>query len=421
MDKHRKGEILAFHDKLNPLVMDTVDLGNQVDIMRQSGAEFRGELNDLLAETQKLAEHMKLTVQLPRPLSVEAGSLNSDIDAVYFASNSEYAKAKIFPELQTEEIIFSAVAGLLSVMIDMVFVGTPEVVTIWRGGKNFDGSILTGLLRKAGKDSDGELNSILQWLSEHCKVPYDISAVKNIMYPNNHRLRSLSHDPFLGLFFAVADILMGTTTCIGNDGKIKILLNWQTDTSQKLLAVFYYIGHLLSDLCTARGLPVPGAFLTQFFVGDGSDDSLAKIAENMYRDGYDLRHFASMSVPVVVKDLLICAYLRITGTEHVFQGAFSENTEREYRKLQETLKQEKMLLIANTVATAGNVIKLVSPPVSGNPCAINAVQWFAMIRSGITAVKAANRDRVPESVIAARFAINQTWQKLKGIEETQSL
>ena len=414
MMENEREEILAFRGGLNQLATDTAELGRNIDAVRRSDAEFRGEINDLLTETRKLAESMGLLVDLPQPLYAELVSLNTDIDAACFASHAEPAKSKIFPELRTEELIFSVLAGLLSVIIDVVFVGTPEVVKIWRGGENFDGSILTGLLRKAGKNGDGELNSILQWLSDHCKVPYDISAAKDIMYPNNHRLKSLSHDPFLGLFFAVADMLMGTTTCIGNDGKIKILFSWQTDTSQKLLAVFYYIGHLLSDLCTARGLPIPGAFLTQFFVGDGSDDSLAKIADNMYQDGYDLRHLASMSVPVVVKDLLISAYLQLTPTERVFQGTFSQNTEKEYWKLQETLKREKMLWIANTVATAGNVVKLVSPPVSGNPCAINAVQWFAMIRSGISIVKAASRDCTTENVIATRFAINRAWRELKS-------
>ena len=411
MDK--KEEILVFRNKLGMLATNTADVKHQIDTMRQNDAELRSELNDLLTEVRKLAEDMGQTVDLPQPLPIETVSLNADIDVAYSAFNAEFMKTKIFPKLRTEEMIFSAVVGLLSVMIDVVFVGTPEVVRIWRGGENFDGSILTGLLRKVGKNSEGELNPIFQWLSEQCKIPYDIPLAKDIMYPNNHRLKSLSHDPFLGLFFAVADILMGTTTCIGNDGKLKILFNWQTDTSQKFLAVFYYIGHLLSDLCTARGLPIPGAFLTQFFVGDDSDDSLAKIASSMYRDGYDLRHLASMSVPVAIKDLLITAYLRITGTRYVLQGAFSQKTEKEYWELQEKLKKEKMILVSNMVATTGNAVKLVLPPSSGNPCAINIVQWFAMIRSGIVAVKAMSRDRIPEELIATRFAIDNTWRQLK--------
>lgn len=420
--KSRKGEILVFHGELDLLSADMDDLGRQIEAVRQEETASRDELDDLLTEVQELADDMGLTIDLPQPLPVEEVPLDPDIDAVDLALDIDIGPENVgaLPQLHTEEWIFSAVAGLLSVIIDVVFVGTPEVVKLWRGGEAFDGSILTGLLRKVGKDRDKGAGPILRWLSERCKVPYDISAAKGVLCPDDHRLKSLAHDPFFGLFFAVADILMGTTTCIGNDGKIKILPSWKTDPSQKFLAVFYYIGHLLSDLCTARGLPIPGAFLTQFFVGDGLDGSPAKIAREMYRNGYDLRHLASMAVPVAVKDLLISSYLQLVGTEPISQGAFSQSTEKEYQELQRALKRTKMLLCADLVATMGNVIKLIAPPANGDPCAIDIVQWSSMIRSGITVMKAANRDRIPERVIATRSAIDRAWQRSKSEDGTEA-
>ncbi len=79
-------------------------------------------------------------------------------------------------------------------------------------------------------------------------------------------------------------------------------------------SVFYYIGHIVSDMFTSRGIPVPGFFLTQFFTNGGADNSIARIAEKMYLDGYDLRHFASMSAPIVVKDIILHLYLKLTQT-----------------------------------------------------------------------------------------------------------
>ena len=119
--------------------------------------------------------------------------------------------------------MIASVAGIASVLIDVIFVGTPEVVKIYRGGERFDGSLSTTVLRKIGKTADGELIPILQWFSDVCKVPYDLSLQKGVMNPNNHRLRSFAHDPFLGLFFAVADILCGTTTCIDEEGRLRVL------------------------------------------------------------------------------------------------------------------------------------------------------------------------------------------------------
>jgi len=187
------------------------------------------------------------------------------------------------PKLTTQDVVVSSIAGIISVIIDVVFVGTPEVVKVLGGGENFDGSILTSALRKFGNDKDGNLTSIFGWLSDKCKVPYDIPLKSGILTPNNHRLRSFSHDPLFGLFFAVADIILGTTTCINSQGMFTVLVNKnKAPTIEKWLSVLYYLGHIISDLCTARGIPIPGFCLTQFFAGETGESSIAQIAEAMY-------------------------------------------------------------------------------------------------------------------------------------------
>lgn len=399
--------VIAFQDSLGPLGESLAALEKSLSTTKEEMQKDRDRQNSLITELNSLTETIETGLYLAPLPDIGCTQTDEEVDSALLQISQS---AKCFPALSGEEYVVSSVSGILSAIIDVVFVGTPEVVKLYKGGENFDGSILTGLLRKIGKDSNGELSPILQFLSDKCKVPYDIPAIKGVVTPNNHRLRSLGHDPFLGLFFAIADILMGTTTCIDNSGNLKILISQKNvPITEKFLSVFYYIGHIISDLFTARGIPVPGAFLTQFFTNGTSENSLAKIAERMYLDGYDMRHFASMSTPVIVKNLVVDSYLAITEQP---VGLPISLAEKEYHDLNRRLKREKMMFISNAVATTGNAVKFLAPPNSGNPCALNMPQWMEMIRSSIQVVRIAMRDRTVESAIENRIAIDENWKKL---------
>lgn len=378
----------------------------QALITQETGT--REELNDLTQRLQKLSKNMRVNISLPLPLQeMNINEVNLLLDE---SVKIDGTKCKKFPELSTADIIISSMAGIIAAAIDIFLVGTPEIVKIYRGGENFDGSILTKAFRKLG---EGPLGNLCKKLETICKVPYDISAIKDGMYPQNHRLRSLSHDPFFGLFFAVFDIMMNTTTFIDNSGCLRILHNthYKTPILEKILCVFYYIGHIVSDVFTARGIPVPGFFLTQFFTDGGRDNSIARIAEGMYRDGYDLRHFASMSTPLIVKNIIIKFYLKLSEkAESISPSSLSE---REKIDLDRKLKKEKMNFVANSIAVGGNAIKFFVPPYSCNPCSINTPEWLAFIKSGITILKAQARDFSAEEAIENRSEIDTVWQKLR--------
>ncbi len=393
-------------DDLRSLDEQKTAVTDEVQKVIQDETVIRDDINSLITEVEELSALLGCPTEVLDPLPDIDIQFNAEIDQAIVEVGG---KARAFPPMSTTEYIVSALSGTLSVIIDVLLVGTPEVVKIYRGGERFDGSTLTELIRKIKPEDGSETGAILKWLSEKCKVPYDISCKKGIVTPDNHRLRGLGHDPFLGLFFAIADIIMGTTTCIDNNGGIRILPNYEASKTEKLLSVFYYIGHIVSDLFTARGLPIPGFFLTQFFTGEDGSKSLAKIAESMYTDGYDTRHLASMSVPVVVKDLVIEAYCRMTKPE---KSGFLPIAEKELAEQAYTLKKEKMLFISNSVGVTGNLIKFVAPPSCCNPCALNVAQWFAFIRSSIVMTKAACRDRTVESVLEGRSRIQQEWERL---------
>ena len=391
---------------IRDLSEETGEVSSDVATAIKRETEIRDDINSLISQVEELSALAGCPTEYIEQLPDVDISFNAEIDQAIVEIGG---KARAFPPMSTTEYIVSALAGTLSVIIDVLLVGTPEVVKIYRGGERFDGSTLTELIRKIKPEDGSETGAILKWLSEKCKVPYDISCKKGVVTPDNHRLRGLAHDPYLGLFFAIADIILGTTTCIDNNGGIRILPNYEASKTEKLLSVFYYIGHIVSDLFTARGLPIPGFFLTQFFTGEDDSKSLAKVAESMYLDGYDTRHLASMSVPVVVKNLVVEAYCRMTKPEI---NGFLPIAEKELAEQANALKKEKMLFIANSVGVAGNIIKFVAPPSCCNPCALNAAQWFAFIRSSIVMTKAACRDRTVESVLEGRSRIQQEWERL---------
>lgn len=398
--------IIQFDEEFHSLEATTSSINSTMAEAIEQQAEQRTKQNELLAEINALAEQMGVIHEQLEPSTPMFSHLDCQLEDYY----SQYKTVvKRFPELSSIEWVYASLAGIISVAIDVIFVGTPEVVKIYKGGENFDGSRLTAILREIGTDPSSKSYAVFHWLSDKCKVPYDLSAVKDVMYPNNHRIRSLGHDPFLGLFFAVADILLGTTTCIDNSGHIQILVGKHAAPMQeKHLAVFYYIGHIFSDICTARGIPVPGFFLTQFFAGDGTYNSIAKKAELMYLDGYDMRHLASTSVPVIVKNLLIDAYLMLSKEEIDTVGI----AEKEIAEQQAVLKKEKMIFISDCIATGGNLAKILLPPSCGNPASINLTQWGQFIHSSIAVVMATTRDIKVEQIVAQRKAIDDSWEHL---------
>lgn len=414
MKEIKKDEIITFNEILEPFGGQILDASKELIEEKLLEQEQRQDLNDLIERIKKLDENGYGEISKIQLLEIpEITNINLTIDSLMRERYKEL-KCSRFSKLTTTDIIVSSVAGLIAVAIDVMLVGTPEVVKIYRAGERFDGSVLTKAIRKM---SEGPIAGFAEKLSKICKVPYDISIVKDGMIPNNHRLRSLSHDPFFGLFFAIFDIVCNTTTFIDNAGYLRIILspiNNKTLT-EKILAVFFYIGHIVSDLFTSRGIPVPGFFLTQFFTTGGSDSSIAKIAENMYNDGYDMRHLASMNAPVLAKSIILSAYLQLSEKKPIF---ITEPVAiKEKQTLLTALKKEEMNLIADSIAVCGNTVKFFAPPYSCNPCSLNVAEWFSFLRSSINMARAAMRDLSVEQVLDNRKEIDRIWDRLLAQEE----
>lgn len=404
-----QNNIINFGDQLNPLSRDVQRIAHEVSREYDNQKQIKDEINDIVDRMGILASEMGVDIDTTKTEELVFSEINIEVDSCYKIAKN---KIKKFPKLSSTEMFYSVIVGVLSVAIDLVFVGTPDVVKLRDGTEKFDGGIFTSVLRKVGNDPNQKSYAVFHWLSENCKVPYDLSAVKGVVNPNNHRIRSLGHDPLFGLFFAVADIILGTTTCIDNAGHLQILIGKnQASMQEKFLSVFFYIGHILSDLCTARGIPVPGFFLTQFFVGDGGSDSLAKKAEMMYYNGYDMRNLASSSIPVIVKNLLIDAYCLLESEESSIGLGIAET---EIAKMQKELKREKMEFVSDCVAVGGNLGKIFLPPNCGNFAALNYIQWGQFIKSSLAMASVAMRDTTVEEIVDTRRKIDDKWNSLKN-------
>ena len=384
------------------------ELDGSVEDIRERMLNYHRES----AETKELLNELYSLLGIERvdensgELEFNLASLNTTIDGLIEGGHLGGAN------LSGVDVVVSVVAGVVASIIDIVLVGTPEIVKVYRGGENFDGSVLTKLIRKAGED--GPLKDLTEWLSDKCKVPYDVSALKDTVAPNNHRLRNFGHDPLIGLLFAVVDIILGTATVIDDSGHIKIIVRDKDYPEyQKWLAVVYYLGHLISDVCTARGLPIPGSILTQFFAKEGDEESLARVVERMYNDGYDLRHLASMSTPVAVKNLIVDAYLYFLSDETV--NLVGSIAEREIKEQRVEAHKYRMRLCSDAVGCSGNVLKFFIPPTCGNITALNLPEWTSLIKNTIYELSYQLRDKSVEKAILNREIINDNWEKLLGV------
>ncbi len=152
--------------------------------------------------------------------------------------------------------------------------------------------------------------------SKVSKVPYDAQDNRNTtirvegLSAYYHRLLSLGHDPLLGLIFGVADILTGRMTTIDKTGKIvsQVMENYadrkETDV---FAAIAKQIIHFKSDITTSMGLPAPLMSLFDFLqfgkIGE-YDQTIAEIVQGMYYEGYDFIHFCTLSIPVMIVEVV---------------------------------------------------------------------------------------------------------------------
>lgn len=263
--------------------------------------------------------------------------------------------------------------------------------------KNLDTSNITRLKTNSLKES-GEINEIVDnriknlFSSEQIKnlenkfrVPYDASTSIGLyrpvegLNPKTHRIQSLGHDPILGFYYGVKDILRGEFTAVNNAGEVINQFTSPNETGMSLFeAIAAHFGHLLSDVSTPAGLPFP--FMSQLLKLKGGDIegfSYNRLVKNMYAKGYNFNHLLAMSVPALIIEVSVrLSYFIISlANGKSFLDSIPINNP----------KVDKMLFQTYLIASGCNGVKIIAS--NGNIFAFNPVLWGATLKYGFSEFK----------------------------------
>lgn len=270
------------------------------------------------------------------------------------------------------DYVIVGTAGVLAFLTDVFFVAIPKTMTAGTYmGQH--GSIITEKLQSLKLPP-----SVQSWLKNH---PEDVITPYDHTGGGDHRIDTFGHDPVLGFIMGTLDIIRGGATTI-KWGDIAFETGLAAKVSNPLTALITQFLHMLSDVATPRGLPVPFASVMRALkVGSFQDPSgktltLSQMTLWMYHNGYDLRHFVTMGITPATIEIVLRAYLMI---QH-----FSLHGEVEFR-LADNPKYRSMLLSAHAIACAGNAGKIAL--MQGNPLAINYAEWLALLRYLVPSLK----------------------------------
>ena len=302
-------------------------------------------------------------------------------------------------KLDSYDIAAAVLAGVAGALTDLIVVRIPTG-GMWNAEWQ-SGSELTFALRKGALDSDN-------WLSGMAKVPFDGVNETGIsgMGPRSHRVQTFGHDPLLGWALGTMDIMQGTLTGIDATSVVHVV-EVGNPTPNLMVALGLQVAHLLSDVVTPMGLPLPGwtALLAVPAGAVGPDNlSVGEMARWMYLRGYSTWHLATMATSVAVTEAFVRSYYAIrqlldpeyehrVSVEKVRARADRVGDEPRYRSLS---------LLAHSIATAGNAGKLIL--YGGNPLALNVAQWAILSR------KLVQRLQTPAAgeVLVGQHAANAT-------------
>lgn len=310
----------------------------------------KAEIDAVLAKHQKLGEHLGWTEGLDR-----------------------------------YDVALAVSSGVLSGLIDIFLVQVPSH-SGFLGSPSSEG----GWLSNKVKELFGDVlpPERIKELENMYTVSFDPSSSSGLKYkveglgPRTHRYQSLGHDPILGFIFGVKDLLFGEFTAIDKLGRVIV-----QQTTAPLMQGEYFIvrlleaiknvgGHLVSDVATNAGLPAPLMPLLSFFqfgtIGK-QGYTIAEVARQMYRSGYDFRHFTAASVPVAISELIV----RIGYMVKMIQ---SGATLAEALPITPSSKLRRQLLISHATAALINAGKVT---VTNNPLAISWPLVLILLRYAV--------------------------------------
>ena len=331
--------------------------------------------------------------------------------------NAEYNQLH---HLDKTDVAISAIAGIVGAAVDILLVGIPA-----KGKDGLDAGPLSDFIRKKFDEvfPEEEMQKLAN--SKESKVPYDAQDNRHTteyvsgLSAYYHRLLSLGHDPILGFAVGVFDIMTGRMTTIDKTGKIisQVMENYSDRKESDIFAALAkQIIHFKSDITTSMGLPAPlmGVFnLFQFGSIGEYEQTIAEIVQGMYYEGYDFIHFCSMSIPVMITEVIVrisYAFKRIKEGHKIKDSIpFSLNREKHP-------KLATMLFVAHSGAAAINAGKVLF---TENPMSINYPQWIAFAKYSYMQLKWVVVEKPAAREAYVNGKLNANWEKLvQQIDDT---
>ena len=322
---------------------------------------------------------------------------NADLESIFSAEELKENSAAIqqmnrefnmLHHLDKYDVAISAAAGLLAAAVDILLVGIPQKTPDGLSAGKLSDFIRAEFDKKFPEEEMTKLAN-----SKVSKVPYDAQDNRHTsinvegLSAYYHRLLSLGHDPLLGFMFGVADILTGRMTTIDKSGKIvSQVMEVYADRKESdvFAALAKQIIHFKSDITTSMGLPAPlmSLFNLLQFGSIGEEElTIAEIVQGMYYEGYDFIHFCSMSVPVMLAEVVVrlgYAFKRIKEGYSIKDSIPVSLNRDKHPKL------ATMLFIGQAGAAAINAGKVYF---TKNPMAINYPQWIAFAKYSYSQLK----------------------------------
>lgn len=403
-------------------------LSSKISEAKESQKEIRSNLQhleneisnngELLDDLNARLSNLYQTLGIPNePLddtrNSESENMVKDIDEQINVLFPYKDKISLSYTLNKVDILVSCLAGGIAIIVDFFVVKTPNKIKV--NGNLNDGSLMTNLLKQVGLTSDNEKAKWIEKLEDWFHVDYDPSIKENVkgMGPLNHRIFSLGHDPSLiGFIWGVKDIVCGTFSYINADGVLCIDKVANADLMKIFYAPIVWSGHLVSDLFTKAGLPIPGGCalrVLQFGNLDEQNRTIGEIVKYMYTSGYDLRHFAVASICNVVIELIIRVYMFLVGD--IETKGEKCLYEKEYNHIKNYRKKHKLLIVSYAVASCGNIAKIAA--YQGAPNAINLPIWYGLIKEAIIQFSIlTNNSNVAIEAIENRHLIDERFEML---------
>ena len=292
---------------------------------------------------------------------------------------------KIGSNLDRFDVIAAIGAGIAGAAVDMMIVGDPS-------------NPLTSRVRS---DVAIRSSSWLAQLEKYAKVPFDPSIAPG-MTPNTHRVLTPGHDPLLGLVLGTFDILNSTMTRSDIKGAVQFIDRPTVPGASGVLsALSTELAHLLSDVVTPAGLPLPG--WTAFTMTPAT----AEPAVQMYAKGYDTWHLAPMSVPIAAM--------------HAVGSVYWSSREADGELIDDD-RRDAFTLLALGIASVGDLASMLAT--GGNPLSLNYLMWLTLARRTAKQIRKQSyrSARVTmDDAMANQQILNHGWANLVRPTPTASI